>query len=70
MRTHRAQKRELRRRGRHRELRAARASTVSTGAAKLCAASDVSSQKFRKVNSAVYSVLPNADQTELYLFQC
>lgn len=46
VRTRRAQERELRRRGRHREFRAARVSAVSAGAARLCATSDVSSQKF------------------------
>lgn len=40
-----AQKRELCRRGGHGEFRAARGFTVSTGAAKLWATSDVSSQK-------------------------
>lgn len=42
-----AQERELCRRGRHGEFRAAGVFTVSTGAAKLCAASDVSYQKCR-----------------------
>lgn len=40
-----AQERELRCSGRHWELRTAGGFTVSTGAAKLCATSDVSSQK-------------------------
>lgn len=59
VRAHRAQKRELRRSGRHGELCAAGGSTVSAGAARLRAASDVSSQTRRKVNSIVYSVLLN-----------
>lgn len=45
MRLRRAQERELCRRGRHGEFRAAGLFTVSTRAAKLCATSDVSSQK-------------------------
>lgn len=40
-----AQERELRRRWRHGQFRAAGGFAVSTGAAKLCATSDVSSQK-------------------------
>ena len=44
-----AQKRELCRRGRHREFRATGGFTVSTGAAKLCATSDVSSQEAREL---------------------
>lgn len=43
VRPRRAQKRELCRRGRHREFRATGAFTVSAGAAKLCATSHVSS---------------------------
>lgn len=45
MRSRCVQERELCRRWRHGEFRAAGAFTVSAGAAKLCATSDVSSQK-------------------------